>query len=57
MPDDFAEVALPFATRAGFRVAKTVGVESPRTVIAADQFAWLLADATLVGVSVGVGSL
>ena len=45
MSDDLAEVALPFATRACFRVAKAVSVEGPRAIVAADQFAGLLTDA------------
>lgn len=52
MPDHFAEVALPLATRASFRVAQAVSVERTRTVIAADELARLLADATLVLVAV-----
>lgn len=47
MPDNLAKVALPFSTGTRLRVAETVSVEGPRTVITTDQLAWLLAYATL----------
>ena len=51
MSDDLAEVALPFSAGTGLGVAKTICVEGPRAVIAADELTWLLANAALVLVS------
>ena len=55
VPYDLAEVAFPLATRAGLRVAKAVRVEGPWAIVATNELTWLLADATLVLVSLGIG--
>ena len=53
MPDHFAEVALPLASRTCLSVAEAVSMEGTRAIIAADKLAVPTTDAALVCVTVG----
>ena len=53
MPDHFAEVALPLASRACLGVAEAVSVEGTWAIIAADKLAIPTTNAALVRVTVG----